>query len=123
MLLSQLETIREDCSRAPGAKFCTSLGPFCQKLESAEREREILRVVRVRVYAAYRLLQKIMCSDFVSLLIGGSKKERGGNQSKNVNGLRFAKVKTGKQNYVMSPYPTVVMVTTAHQKASGIDLK
>jgi hypothetical protein len=80
-------------------------------------------VVRVRVYAAYRLLQKIMCSDFVSLLIGGSKKERGGNQSKNVNGLRFAKVKTGKQNYVMSPYPTVVMVTTAHQKASGIDLK
>jgi len=118
MLLSQLETIREDCSRAPGAKFCTSLGPFCQKV--GERRE---RVVRVRVYAAYRLLQKIMCSDFVSLLIGGSKKERGGNQSKNVNGLRFAKVKTGKQNYVMSPYPTVVMVTTAHQKASGIDLK
>jgi hypothetical protein len=23
----------------------------------------------------------------------------------------------------MSPYPTVVIVTTAHQKASGIDLK
>lgn len=23
----------------------------------------------------------------------------------------------------MSPYPTVVMVTTAHQNASGIDLK
>jgi hypothetical protein len=26
-------------------------------------------------------------------------------------------------SYVMSPYPTVVMVTTAHQKPSGMDLK
>lgn len=25
--------------------------------------------------------------------------------------------------YLMSPYPTVVIVTTAHQKASGMDLK
>lgn len=25
--------------------------------------------------------------------------------------------------YLMSPYPTVVIVTTAHQNASGIDLK
>jgi hypothetical protein len=25
--------------------------------------------------------------------------------------------------YLMSPYPTVVMVTTAHQNAPGIDLK
>lgn len=25
--------------------------------------------------------------------------------------------------YVISPYPTVVIVTTAHQNASGIDLK
>lgn len=27
------------------------------------------------------------------------------------------------ESYVMSPYPTVVIVTTAHQNASGIDLK
>lgn len=26
-------------------------------------------------------------------------------------------------SYVMSPYPTVVIVTTAHQNASGMDLK
>lgn len=26
-------------------------------------------------------------------------------------------------SYLMSPYPTVVMVTTAHQNASGMDLK
>lgn len=25
--------------------------------------------------------------------------------------------------YLISPYPTVVIVTTAHQNASGIDLK
>ena len=28
-----------------------------------------------------------------------------------------------KCTYDISPYPTVVMVTTAHQKPSGIDLK
>lgn len=27
------------------------------------------------------------------------------------------------QWYLISPYPTVVIVTTAHQNASGIDLK
>ena len=27
------------------------------------------------------------------------------------------------KTYDMSPYPTVVMVTTAHQKPSGMDLK
>ena len=37
-------------------------------------------------------------------------------------------MEVGKSNkfkfaYVMSPYPTVVIVTTAHQNASGIDLK
>lgn len=32
-------------------------------------------------------------------------------------------VKSRKNHYVMSPYPTVVMVTTAHQKPSGMDLK
>lgn len=35
---------------------------------------------------------------------------------------RTAKGK-GRRFYLMSPYPTVVMVTTAHQKASGMDLK
>ena len=28
-----------------------------------------------------------------------------------------------KNTYDISPYPTVVIVTTAHQKPSGIDLK
>lgn len=30
---------------------------------------------------------------------------------------------SGVSLYLISPYPTVVIVTTAHQKASGIDLK
>ena len=32
-------------------------------------------------------------------------------------------IKSKRKTYDMSPYPTVVMVTTAHQKPSGMDLK
>lgn len=47
-----------------------------------------------------------------------------------MNKIKEMKIKRKKKmkrneigSYVMSPYPTVVMVTTAHQKASGMDLK
>lgn len=60
--------------------------------------------------------------------------ERVGNRlEEGAFGARFGKVdSTGEENdtcnklqecYLISPQPTVVIVTTAHQKASGIDLK
>jgi len=48
------------------------------------------------------------------------KKER---QDREKEILRQQRVDLVGSGYLMSPYPTVVMVTTAHQNAPGIDLK